>query len=123
MASDVQEELEVECLKNGYQLNIQVQPPQNPDLDILDLRLFHNLQRRVVDLKEGAGLEAIVDAITNAFESYYPAVLEIVWRALFSVQSDVLEQQGGNGFGIPHEDGRNAVMTETMAEEHYVTAD
>ena len=70
VAGNVQEELEVECLKDGYhQMKIQVQPPQSSDPNILDLGLFHSLQWRAVDLKYGGSLEANVDAVTAAFES------------------------------------------------------
>ena len=80
MASNVQEGLEVERLKDDYQMKIQVQPPQSPDLNTLDLGLFHILQRQAVDLKEGASLEAIMDAVITTFEFYDPATLENVWR-------------------------------------------
>ena len=44
VAGNVQEELEVECLKDGYhQMKIQVQPPQSSDPNIVDLGLFHSL--------------------------------------------------------------------------------
>ena len=74
----------------------------------------------MVDLKEGGTLEATVDAATAAFESYVPTMHENVWHALFSVQANMLEQQGGNNFGVPHEGGRNAVRTEKMVEAYYV---
>ena len=61
MASNVQKELEVECLKDGYYMKIQVRPPQSPDLNILDVGLFHSLQRLAVNLKEGGNLVAIVE--------------------------------------------------------------
>ena len=91
-----------------------------PRSEHLDLGLFHSLQWRVVDLKEGGSLEAIVDAVTAAFESYDPAMLENAWHALFSNQSSMLEHQGGNDFSIPNEGGRNVMRTGTMVEARCV---
>ena len=61
-----------------------------------------------------------MDAVTAAFKSSDPATLESVWRALFSVQASVLEHQGSNDFGVPHEGDRNVVRTETTVEARYV---
>ena len=68
----------------------------------------------MVDLKEGGSLEAIVDTVTAAFESYDPAMLDNVWRGLFSVLTSVLEHQEAKTFGVSHKGGSNAVRTETM---------
>ena len=61
-----------------------------------------------------------MDAITFAFESYDPTMLENVWGVLFSIQAYVLKHQQGNDLGVPHESGRNAVHTQTMVEMRYV---
>ena len=47
-------------------------------------------------------------------------MLDNVWRGLFSLHASVLQQQGGNNFGVPHEGGSNAVRTETIVEARYV---
>ena len=64
-------------------------------------------------------MEAIVEAVTIAFEYFDPATSENVCRALFSVDASVLEHQGGNDFTVPYQGGRNAVWTETIVEAHY----
>ena len=120
VARGIQEELQAECLKDGFRITIQRQPPQSPDLNILDLGLFHSLQRRAVELKEGGSLIDIVDAVNSAFASYDPDTLEQVWRALFSVQESVLEHEGGNDFAVPHEGARKIGRTDMMEVARHV---
>ena len=120
VARGMQEELQAECLKDGFRTTIQRQSLQSPDVNILDLGLFHSLQRRDVELKDAGTLIDIVDAVNSAFASYDPETLEQVLRTLFSVQESVLEHKGGNDFAVSHEGARKVGRTEMTGVARHV---
>ncbi|CAM9974454.1 unnamed protein product, partial [Discosporangium mesarthrocarpum] len=77
------------------------QPPNLPDLNVLDLGLFHSIQR----LKDDFGVtnvREVVEATIEAFDDYPRETLEQCWYCLFAVYGEVLGCKGDSNFSIPH---------------------
>jgi hypothetical protein len=65
-AKHVLETLKAEGVRAGWNIQIEVQPPQSPDLNKLDLAFFHSLKQTAYHLKSDEdGLEGIVEKVSE----------------------------------------------------------
>jgi hypothetical protein len=86
-------------------LNIKyvVQPPQSPDLNLLDLSFFASLQSQSGKLMYGVKtIGDLMEAVKEAWEAYDEQKIAIQFGHLFAVYGEVLLHEGGNNYKIPH---------------------
>ena len=65
--------------EDGWDIEVVTQPAQSPDLNKLDLCLFHGLQRSTNKIKaNNPGKENMINAVLQAYEEYDVATIERV---------------------------------------------
>ena len=74
----IHHEISQELTKDGFDIRLEQQPSNSPDLNVLDLGFFHSLQTRVAKTKEGGKLVDILPNVNKAFKEYPPETLERV---------------------------------------------
>lgn len=90
-----------------WRFNFVTQPPQSPDLNILDLGFFHSLKVRVRHIKNRAfNIDDLIRNINQAYEEYDAATLDDIWGHLYANYNEILIDNGGNQFPPPHVKGR-----------------
>lgn len=77
------------------------QPPQSPDTNILDLGLFNALQSDY-HKRNPKGAEQIIDCVYKSFEEYPSHKINRLWLTLQSCLNEIILQNGGNDYSIPH---------------------
>jgi hypothetical protein len=84
-----------------WSFEIVKQPPNSPDLNVLDLGIFNALQSIQLTIAPNS-LEDIVAATERAFNEISSEKLNDIFLTLQSVMVECLRNDGGNDFRIPH---------------------
>ena len=86
---------------NGFNMHLIIQPPQSPDLNVLDLGFFNGIQL-IQQKKFPDDLDALLKSVLEAFDEYSPKKLHFNWLQLQYVMIEILKLKGGNGYKNPH---------------------
>jgi hypothetical protein len=86
-----------------WRIRFVTQPAQSPDLNILDLGLFHSLKIKVNQLKVHAhNIDTLIAKVRQAFNAYDANTLDHIWAHLFNCYDCILTENGGNQYKPPH---------------------
>ena len=77
------------------------QPPQSPDLNVLDLGLFRAIQS-IQYQNFPKTLDELITHVKKAYEEFDPVVNKYTWLTLQSCMIEILKDKGGNNYKIPH---------------------
>lgn len=77
------------------------QPPNSPDLNILDLGFFNSIQS-LQHKKMPKNVDELLAAINEAYYELDPQTLCFVWVTLQEVMNEVLKVKGGNEYTNTH---------------------
>ena len=77
------------------------QPPNSPDLNVLDLGFFASLQSKTY-LRSCRNLDQLIQNVEEEFNGYDESKLRRVFLTLQSCMIEVMNVAGGNGYKIPH---------------------
>jgi hypothetical protein len=91
------------CEENEYQIEYVLQPPNSPDLNILDLCLFNSLQMRSNKIKTSS--KNAIDLINNVkvvFDTMDRETVCVTYGHLFACYNEVLKSYGDNSYKSPH---------------------
>lgn len=77
------------------------QPPNSPDLNILDLGFFRSIQS-LMHKKMPKDVDGMMDAVHQAFYELEPRTLANVWLTLQYVMNEILKAKGSNDYLVPH---------------------
>ncbi|ETW04714.1 hypothetical protein H310_03867 [Aphanomyces invadans] len=86
---------------DGWSFVVRCQPPNSPDLNVLDLGFFSSLQTLQHKLVSRS-LDDVIHATLAAFELSGGHTLANVFLTLQAVMRVMLENNGGNTFRLPH---------------------
>ncbi|KAM0855112.1 hypothetical protein ACQ4PT_049991 [Festuca glaucescens] len=86
---------------DGWDIRLTCQPPNSPDLNILDLGFFAALQSNFHKLSPGS-VDDIVQKVQQAFDEYPAERSNRIFLTLQACMREVLEQLGGNRYKVPH---------------------
>lgn len=87
----------------GWQFRVVTQPVQSPDLNILDLGLFHSLKCRVAHIKRVAhNIDELIEKVHKAYADYDHKTLDHIWAHLIACWNRILRETGGNQYKPPH---------------------
>ena len=79
------------------------QPAQSPDMNILDLGLFHSMKmRNTKDIGQVNTVAELIAAVTKTYNAYDAVTLGHVWARLFANYSEILLHEGSNDMKSPH---------------------
>jgi hypothetical protein len=76
------------------------QPPNSPDYNVLDLGLFHSLQR-VQQKNWTSNIETLIGHVNSAYCDMSATSLNAIFLTLQKIFETVLEKRGGNNYKLP----------------------
>jgi hypothetical protein len=88
---------------DDWNICFETQPAQSPDLNKLDLCLFNSLDKQAHLLKgDGKSIPELIFSVIGAFEAYPSAALERVHALKHEIYRQILKNEGGNQYNLPH---------------------
>ncbi|KAE8795540.1 hypothetical protein D1007_29426 [Hordeum vulgare] len=82
-------------------IKLMQQPPNNPDLNCLDL-CFHNSLQSLTDCRSPTNIQELIQGVEEEFENYDPRKLYNSFMTLQAVMFEIMKDQGGNQYKLPH---------------------
>ncbi|GAA0166471.1 hypothetical protein LIER_40194 [Lithospermum erythrorhizon] len=87
--------------KDSFDIRLCFQPPNSPDINVLDLGFFASIQ--ALQHKEPPNsIDQLVAAVQNSFDKYEPEFLNDVFLSLQQTMVEVLKVLGKNNYKSPH---------------------
>ncbi|XP_057529901.1 uncharacterized protein LOC130808440 [Amaranthus tricolor] len=86
---------------DGFNFHLVQQPPNSPDMNVLDLGFFRSIQS-LQHQKSAYNYSQLVKAVTTAFDNLTPNALKNVWITLQACKIEVIKKLGGMDYAIPH---------------------
>ncbi|CAE5958032.1 unnamed protein product [Arabidopsis arenosa] len=87
--------------QNGFDIRLMCQPPNSPDMNVLDLGFFsaiQALQHKVCP----KSIEQLIDAVKTAFEEYPARKINHIFLTLQLCMQETMRIGGSNNYKIPH---------------------
>ncbi|ETW02055.1 hypothetical protein H310_05669 [Aphanomyces invadans] len=88
------------AIADGWKIKLTCQPPQSPDLNVLDLGFFNSIQSLQQQI-ECRAMENLVQAVEEPFVTLHRATLERTFLTWSRVMIVFLEIDGDNKYKIP----------------------
>lgn len=87
--------------QTGFNIRLINQPPNSPDMNVLDLGFFASLQSKT-DKTNSRNLDELIANVENEFRNYDVNDLRNVFLTLQGCLIEVMKAGGGNRYKIPH---------------------
>ncbi|XP_031124382.1 uncharacterized protein LOC116027098 [Ipomoea triloba] len=87
--------------KDGFDIHLTCQPPNSPDMNVLDLRFFRALQS-LQHQEAPRNVDKLVAATHKAFNEISVESLSNVFLTLQLCMVEVMKKYGGNNYKLPH---------------------
>lgn len=87
--------------QTGLDIRLMNQPPNSPDMNVLDLGFFASLQSKAY-LTNSKDIDELVSNVVKEFNDYDPDSLRRVFLTLQACLIETMKVGGGNGYKIPH---------------------
>jgi hypothetical protein len=88
-------------LPHADKVVLETQPPNSPDLNILDLGLFSAIQAAYYRFAPRNALE-LIDCVEKAYVGYPANKINHLWLSLQLCMNQIIEHDGCNHYKIPH---------------------
>ena len=85
----------------GLDIRLMNQPPNSPDVNVLDLGFFASLQA-LAYLRSSINLDELIRNVEEEYNNYDQVLMNRVFLTLQSCFIEVMKIRGGNGYKIPH---------------------
>ncbi|CAH9108715.1 unnamed protein product [Cuscuta epithymum] len=86
---------------NGWNIKLICQPPNSPDLNVLDLGFFRAIDS-IKDQKAPKSITQLIEAIQTAFNELTTSTLNKVFLSYQCVMQSVMQNNRGNNFKLQH---------------------
>ena len=86
---------------DGFSFHLVQQPPNSPDMNVLDLGFFRSIQA-LQHQKLSYNYAQLVMAVNVGFKSLQRNALKFVWITLQACKVEVIKNLGGVDYHIPH---------------------
>ena len=86
---------------DGWGIKFINQPPNSPDLNILDLGFFNSIQS-LQDRTTPRAIGDLIAEVNTAFNAQGPEKLGAVWTTLQTILQEIMLAKGDNTFKLPH---------------------
>ncbi|CAM0953105.1 unnamed protein product [Alopecurus aequalis] len=86
---------------SGLDIRLTFQPPNSPDLNVLDLCFFSSIQSLAFE-SAPKNLKELIQTVEQAYDAYDVKTLAKVYITLQSVLLEIMKDQGGNTYKPPH---------------------
>ncbi|XP_074321429.1 uncharacterized protein LOC141657936 [Silene latifolia] len=87
--------------EDGWNIEFTHQPPNSPDLNVLDLGFFRAIQS-LQQKKKSKVVKDLVDNTMKAFEELEVKKLNYVFITLQACMLEIMKLKGGNDYPLPH---------------------
>lgn len=87
--------------QHGFDIRLICQPPNSPDLNILDLGFFNAIQTLQHQVCPRT-IQELVSAVENSFDEYSTKHVNRIFLTLQSCMQEIMKVQGENTYKIPH---------------------
>ena len=87
--------------QTGLDIHLLNQPPNSPDMNCLDLGFFASLQS-LTDRTTSRNMEELIQNVEKEYQNYNPVILNRVFLTLQACMIEVMKDNGGNKYKIPH---------------------
>lgn len=77
------------------------QPANSPDMNCLDLGFFASLQS-LTDRTTARNMDELIQNVEKEYQNYNPVILNRVFLTLQGCMIEVMKDNGGNRYKIPH---------------------
>lgn len=115
----------LECVghADGWNISFRTQPAQSPDLNVLDLTLFHAMQRASDQLRDtnDESLQHLEDSVTLMWQQFDWQTIERGFGVLHEIYRQVLNSGGTNTYKLPHSDVRKRQSDEVEVIDRSVS--
>lgn len=91
----------VEYKKRGFDFTLVQQPPNNPDLNCLDLGFFRAIQT-LQHKKRPRNIAQLLDVVNTSYGDFDPKTLFNVWHIFQYTMVEILKVRGNNTYDQPH---------------------
>jgi hypothetical protein len=85
----------------GWNIKLIFQPPNSPDLNILDLALFRVMQS-IQQHHQAKNVDELIAIVKKVWDEFPLATSIKVWTSLQLVMDEILKVNGGNNYKLPH---------------------
>ena len=87
--------------RDGWNISLFNQPPNSPDLNVLDLGYFNAIQ--ALQNKENMiKIDDLIGVVDKSFDDLEPDTLNHTFLTLQAVMECCLKDGGGNSYTLPH---------------------
>ncbi|GJX37032.1 transposase, Tc1-like protein [Tanacetum coccineum] len=90
-----------EASRDGFDIRIRFQPPNSPDLNVLDLGFFRAIQS-LQEQEVLGNINELVRAVETSFDRMSSHELNNVFLTLQMCMKEIMKVQGGNNYQTPH---------------------
>lgn len=87
--------------EGGFDIRLTCQPPNYPDLNVLDLGFFKAIQS--LQQKESINsIDGLIEAVEKSFDSFSTIQPDKIFLTLQSCMAEIMKVKGSNKYKIPH---------------------
>lgn len=94
-------EFQREATADGFNIILMAQPPNSPDLNVLDLGFFRAIQS-IQHQQMPRDIDQLVSAVKYSFHIFEPKLLNFVFLTYMYVMREIFKVGGGNNYIMPH---------------------
>lgn len=87
--------------KNGFDIRLMCQPPNSPELNVLDLGFFRAIQS-LQQKKVSQTIDELVNAVEMSFDEFSPIKSNHIFLTLQMCMDEIMKAKGSNRFRISH---------------------
>jgi len=87
--------------KTRLKIKLMQQPPNSPELNVLDLGFFNSIQS-LMDTRSPKTIQDFIKGVQEEFEEYDVSKLNKIFLSLQACMIEIMNHGGGNGFSPPH---------------------
>jgi hypothetical protein len=87
--------------QTGLDIRIINQPPNSPDMNVLDLGFFASL-KSLADGRISRDVDELIENVQKEFDEYDPSALNRIFLTLQACLIEVMKDGGGNRYKVPH---------------------
>jgi len=110
-------ELLSEANKKGWKMRLQCQPPNSPDLNVLDLGFFNSIQS-LQHQSAPKTIDELIDCVQVAFDKLNNENLNNIFLTLQKCMEATMTKKGGNNYKLPHV-GKTRLRNSEMLPEAF----
>ncbi|KAH0746389.1 hypothetical protein KY285_008046 [Solanum tuberosum] len=103
--------------KGGFDIRLCFQPPNSPNLNVLDLGFFRAIQSLQYQ-KAPSNVDESVEAVERSFDEMKVEQLNHVFLTLQSCMIEVMKDNGGNNYKVPHSNKNGLEREDNLPLQH-----